>query len=69
MQDTGRCDSKLCKSTCTWYWIRRSLVVRPTSVQLTDLSFGVVTEVKAQLSAQTFIDRKPLYILYKCFLV
>jgi hypothetical protein len=31
------------KSNCTWYWTRRSQVVRPTTVQLTNCSSGVVT--------------------------
>jgi hypothetical protein len=44
-------------------------VVRPTTVQLTNCSFGIVTSVKALPVAQTGIDRKPLCIIYKCYLV
>jgi hypothetical protein len=40
--------------------------VTPTTVQLTNRSFRVVTHVKAQPAAQASIDRKPLYTLYKC---
>jgi hypothetical protein len=45
------------------------VAVSPPTIQLTNCSFRVVTWVKAQPAAQTFIDRKPLYTLHKCYLV
>jgi hypothetical protein len=43
--------------------------VRPTTVELTNCSFGVVALVKAQPAAQACIDRKPLPTLYNCYLI
>jgi hypothetical protein len=44
-------------------------VVMPTTIQLTTCSFSVVKKVKAYPAAQAYINRKPLYILYKCYIV